>query len=88
MDVVRFKIHNSVEDKILALQERKRELINGALGVEGLKTMGRRRLTFRDVMSLFTDVASNVAARAGAAQNTELQNFAHIVQDAQLDMGL
>ncbi|CDF35025.1 unnamed protein product [Chondrus crispus] len=88
VDVVRFKIHNSVEDKILALQERKRELINGALGVEGLKTMGRRRLTFRDVMSLFTDVASNVAARAGAAQNTELQNFAHIVQDAQLDMGL
>lgn len=79
------KIHNSVEDRILALQEKKRELILGALGVEGLKTVGRQRLTMQDVIGLFRDVASNVAARA---TNQEIQGMAQDLQMMALNMNL
>lgn len=79
------KIRNSVEDRILALQEKKRQLILGALGAEGLKTVGRQRLTMQDVYSLFQDVASNVAARA---TNQEIQGMAQDLQMRALNMNL
>lgn len=70
------KIVNTVENRILQIQERKRTIINGALGVEGLKTMGRRRLTMRDIMGLFTDVARHVAQRAEDAEDGRTANMA------------
>lgn len=76
VEVVRVKIADSVEDRILALQQKKRAIIEGALGVEGLKTMGRRRLTMQDVLGLFQDVAQNVANRARDAHDTDLQDMA------------
>lgn len=66
VNVVKLKIRNSVEDRILALQERKRAIADAALGKEGLQVLGRRRLTMRDIMSLFTDVYRNVQNRARA----------------------
>lgn len=81
VEVLKLKIGGTIEERILALQEKKRQIIDGALGVEGLKTMGRRRLTMRDLMGLFTDVASNVANRAHAAQNDAMATTANEVLD-------
>lgn len=67
--VTKYKIMDTVENKILQIQERKREIIDGALGVEGLKTAGRRRLTMRDLMWMLSDVAENVGMRAMAENN-------------------
>lgn len=69
--VVKLKIRDSVEDRILALQEKKRAIADAALGKEGLQVLGRRRLTMRDVMSLFTDVYRNVQNRARAMDVAE-----------------
>lgn len=67
--VTKYKIKDTVENKILQIQERKRGIIDGALGVEGLKTAGRRRLTMRDLMRMISDVAENVGQRAMAESN-------------------
>lgn len=79
--VTKYKIENTVEDKILQIQDRKRQIIDGALGVEGLKTMGRRRLTMRDLMWMFSDVAQNVAQRAMLENNESTAAMANDVLD-------
>lgn len=79
--VTKYKIENTVEDKILQIQDRKRQIIDGALGVEGLKTMGRRRLTMRDLMWMFSDVAENVAQRAMLENNESTAAMAQDVLD-------
>lgn len=68
--IKRFKIINTVEDRILELQARKRELILGALGTEGMQTLGRRRLTMREMGQLFGSVIDN----AGATGDRELRS--------------
>jgi hypothetical protein len=47
--VYRLSIHNSVEERILELQEAKRKLANAAL--EGGKAIGK--LSMKDIMALF-----------------------------------
>jgi hypothetical protein len=69
---VRFKIGKTVEDRIYELQDKKRMLMEGALGVEGLQTMGRRRLDLREIMSLFGEAARHVADMAVNSANNEL----------------
>lgn len=51
--VYRLHIGSSVETKILEIQDKKEEMASGALGVEGVQTLGRQRLTLDEVMSLF-----------------------------------
>ncbi|KAI9098717.1 SNF2 family N-terminal domain-containing protein [Phlyctochytrium arcticum] len=53
--VLRFAVANSVEDRILAMQEKKRLLINGALGDDGDKgRKGRaKKMTMRELVALF-----------------------------------
>lgn len=58
--VHRYKVRGTVEDKIVELQEKKRMLSEGALGVEGMQTLGRRRLGLQELWSLFRDVAEHV----------------------------
>lgn len=65
--VYRYKVSNTVEDKIVELQEKKRMLAEGALGVEGLQTLGRRRLGIQELLGIFRDVRSNVEEAAAAA---------------------
>jgi hypothetical protein len=48
--VYRLSIHNSVEERILELQEAKRKLANAA--IEGGKAM--KNLTMKDMMALFS----------------------------------
>ena len=68
MTVYRLSIHNSVEEKILELQEKKRKLANAA--IEGGKTMGK--LTMNDMMSLFKRDAEFDYRHADDASETEL----------------
>ncbi|GAB0488916.1 hypothetical protein MMPV_000129 [Pyropia vietnamensis] len=51
--VYRLYIAASVESKILEIQDKKQEMADGALGVEGVQTLGRQRLTLEDVLALF-----------------------------------
>lgn len=67
--VYRFKIQNSVEERILALQEKKKMLAEGALGVQGLQTMGRKRVAMQELVSIFQEVAAHVLTTAENAQD-------------------
>lgn len=51
--VWRFIVSNSVEGRIMALQEKKRELFEAALGEGGGGAIGKMRLGVRDLMMLF-----------------------------------
>jgi hypothetical protein len=68
-----------VENRIYDLQDKKRMLMEGALGVEGLQTMGRRRLDLREIMSLFGDAAQHVAEMAHDSANDALAQAARAV---------
>ncbi|CAN8073048.1 unnamed protein product [Agarophyton chilense] len=74
--VTKYKVADTVENQILCIQDRKRSIINGALGVEGLKMIGRRKATMTLLMSLFSDVAENVAQRALQENNQETAQMA------------
>jgi hypothetical protein len=74
--VSRFKIAESVEDRIYALQDKKQMLTDGALGVQGLQTMGRRRLGLADLMFLFRDAAEHVQTAAAGNADVQLVNAA------------
>lgn len=75
VEVIKMKITNSVEDRILALQDKKREIADGVLGKEGLQTIGRQRLSMREVLDLFTDVYENVAQRAEEINDVATMNM-------------
>jgi hypothetical protein len=45
--------------------KRKAELCKGALGAEGSQSLGRQKMTLEDALSLFGDVADNVAHSSG-----------------------
>mmetsp|Transcript_16978 Transcript_16978/g.35237 ORF Transcript_16978/g.35237 Transcript_16978/m.35237 type:complete len:1058 (-) Transcript_16978:1674-4847(-) len=51
--VLRLKISDSVEGRMLALQEKKRAIFNNALGGEQTEFKGRQQLTLQDLMLLF-----------------------------------
>lgn len=82
VEVIKMKISDTIENRIMQLQERKRNIADGALGVEGLKTMGRRRLTRRDVVGLFTDVYTNVRQRAENDHDSNMMNMVNNVMNA------
>lgn len=75
VEVIKMKIIDSVEDRILSLQDKKREVADGVLGKEGLQTIGRRRLSMREVLDLFADVYENVAQRAEQNNDTATMNM-------------
>jgi len=66
--VYRLHIGSSVETKILEIQAKKEEMASGALGVEGVQTLGRQRLTLEEVMSLFGRFSGEDANAETAAQ--------------------
>lgn len=70
--VYRFKIMGSVEERILELQEKKRMLMEGALGVEGLQTMGRRRVAMAELVNIFREVADHAASFADNAHDLSM----------------
>lgn len=76
VEIIKMKIVNSVEERILALQDKKREVADGVLGKEGLQTIGRRQLSMREVLDLFTDVYENVAQRAEENNDVATMNLA------------
>lgn len=78
--VYRYKVSGTVEDRIVELQDKKRMLAEGALGVEGLQTMGRRRLGMQELLSIFRDVRSNVEEAAAAALSGAQQAVAGVTQ--------
>lgn len=64
--VCRFKMSNTVEDRIYDICARKRELSDGALGVTGAQSLGRKKLTLEEIMFLFSGAAEDVAHDSGA----------------------
>lgn len=66
--VYRLYIAASVETKILEIQDKKQEMADGALGVEGVQTLGRQRLTLEDVLALFGRFSGEDAAAETPAQ--------------------
>lgn len=66
--VYRLYIAASVETEILAIQDKKQEMADGALGVEGVQTLGRQRLTLEDVLALFGRFSGEDASAETAAQ--------------------
>lgn len=75
VEVVKLKIRRSVEERIFELQEKKRSTADGVLGKEGLKMLGRKRLTMEEVLGLFQDVYEHVARRAEERQDTQVTNI-------------
>lgn len=66
-----------MEDRILALKEMKQALADGALGVEGMQTVGRKRIGLAELMSLFRDVGARVddeKSGGGSGSNAALLN--------------
>ena len=51
----RFVIKDTIEDKILELQERKRAMVAAAFGEDSEGQVQRSRLTINDLVSLFSD---------------------------------
>lgn len=66
-----------MEDRILSLKEMKQALADGALGVEGMQTVGRKRIGLSELMSLFRDVGARVDGEesgGGSGSNAALLN--------------
>lgn len=76
--VYRLYIAASVETKILEIQAKKQEMADGALGVEGVQTLGRQRLTLEDVLALFGQFSGEDAAAETPAQRAA--NYARILE--------
>ena len=58
--VVRMKMKNTVEERIYDLCAKKRETMEGALGAEGSQSLGRKKLTMKELMYLFEGAADDV----------------------------
>lgn len=76
VNVYRFKVLGTVEERIYAICEQKRNTMNGALGETGGQTLGRKKLTLQDLMYLFGGAAEEAmqtadqgSAVAQAAEN-------------------
>jgi SNF2 family DNA or RNA helicase len=63
--ITRLKIAGTVEERIYEMCKRKAELCKGALGAEGSQSLGRQKMTLEDALSLFGDVADNIAHSSG-----------------------
>jgi SNF2 family DNA or RNA helicase len=64
--VVRFTVRDTVEDRILALQDRKRAMVAAAFGDESDDTTGssrRAQLTTEDLVFLFGDASFSEPAK-------------------------
>jgi hypothetical protein len=73
--VYRLSIHNSVEEKILALQESKRKLANAA--IEGGKAIGK--LSMKDILNLFKRDAEYDHRHADDDDDRELFSKARVL---------
>jgi hypothetical protein len=83
--IYRYCIKDTVEDRILELQDKKRMLSEGALGKEGMHTLGRKRLGMQELMSLFRDVADHVRQAERTARAANAQSWNAQPADAQVD---
>jgi len=63
--VSRFKMTGTVEERIYKICERKRQLVDGALGTTGAQSLGRQKLSMAELMFLFGSAAEDVARTAG-----------------------
>eukprot|EP00172_Hildenbrandia_rubra_P002085 Plantae.Rhodophyta-Hildenbrandia_rubra.ctg2743.p1 GENE.Plantae.Rhodophyta-Hildenbrandia_rubra.ctg2743~~Plantae.Rhodophyta-Hildenbrandia_rubra.ctg2743.p1 ORF type:complete len:1201 (-),score=257.99 Plantae.Rhodophyta-Hildenbrandia_rubra.ctg2743:2601-6203(-) len=58
--VVRMKIRGTVEERIYDLCAKKREMMNGALGAKGSQSLGRKKLSMKELLYLFGGAAEDV----------------------------
>lgn len=80
--ICRFRMQGTVEERIYSICERKKELSDGALGVTGAQSLGRKKLTMEEVMFLFNGAAQDVAqnAQEGTAAALAAQNVLNYQQ--------
>lgn len=57
VQIFRFKMTGTVEDRIYDICARKKELSDGMLGVAGAQTMGRKKLSLAEIMYMFGGAA-------------------------------
>lgn len=62
--VTRFRMENTVEDRIYTICNSKREKVFGALGESSAQSSGRRKQTMTELLSLFNGIVEGVANRA------------------------
>ena len=63
--VVRFTVRGTVEDRILALQDRKRAMVSAAFGEDNDGCVQRTQLTLEDLVFLFGSAAGSAAGSGG-----------------------
>ncbi|KAF2642832.1 hypothetical protein P280DRAFT_468143 [Massarina eburnea CBS 473.64] len=81
--VYRLSIHNSVEEKILDLQEAKRKL--AAAAIEGGKAIGK--LDMKDILALFKHDAEYTSANVDADSDAQLYTKTRVLEEKGNDPG-
>lgn len=86
VNVTRFRMKGTVEEKIYALCAKKKEAANGTLGVTGAQSLGRKRLSLEELMYIFGGAARDVAqsANRGSAVAEAAQNILQYQRSASL----
>lgn len=77
VQVTKFRMEGTVEDRIYTICASKLERVSGALGESSSQSLGRRKLTMAELMSLFSGTAEDVANRSqsGSAARTAATNL-------------
>lgn len=78
--VTRFRMTGTVEDKIYQICARKKEAADGALGVTGAQSLGRKKLSLNELMQIFGGAAEGVMA---GKQNAEVAEAARNILNFQ-----
>ena len=63
--VFRFEMKDTVERKIYEICKRKKEASDGALGVTGAQSLGRKKLSFPELVQIFGTAAENTLGEEG-----------------------
>ena len=80
VEIIKFKVKNTVEKSIYKLQDKKRAIADGALGKEGLKVVGRQRLSMDEILGLFGNVFDNVAQNTQTETGAQDEGFVGMVE--------
>lgn len=75
--VTKFKLKNTVEERIYAICARKRVKVSGALGDTSAQSLGRQKLSFAELLGIFRGEAENIAhlATPGSAAAVAANNI-------------
>ena len=53
------------EETVYKIADKKREVISGTMGSDGVQTIGRQKLTMAEIFQLFRSTAKNVLETGG-----------------------